>query len=113
MTYPLEVKDKIEYKVPDLRFSYAQGLEIADKVKDYLNANKAILIAGPGELSKESMEMWNNAGDWVYHLNDTTLVAEIRPAGRDYDMATVSFGTAGKNAKPILKDLQSILDAYL
>ena len=112
MSYPIEVEDKIEHDVPELKFSYGQGMEIADKVRDYLRLSEAILVTGPGELSRKCIETWNNAGDWIYHLNDTTLFAEIRCAGLKNEGAIVKFATAGKNAKTILKDLQTILDEY-
>jgi len=114
MPYPIEVKDKIEYKTygEGEKFSYRKGLEIADRVQDYLKSNNATLVTGPGELSRESIRIWNNAGDWVYHLKNTTLFSEIRPGGRDGKIMHVAFATAGKNAKKILKDLQKILDEY-
>ena len=110
MSYPIEAADRIVCVDKSLlpRLNKEQGLEIADKVGDYLRRKQAILVTGPGELSAESIDTWNNAGDWVYHLMDTTLFAEIRPTANS--KAVVRFGTAGKNAKQILTDLQTIVD---
>jgi len=64
-------------------------------------------------LSRECINRWNNTGDWVYHLNATTLFAEIRLVNvGDGTRAKVAFATAGDNAKSILRDLQTILNEY-
>ncbi len=114
MPYPIEVEDKIEYRAygPGKKFSYQKGLEIADRVNDYLKANNATLVTGPGELSQESIRIWNNAGDWVYHLKDTTLFSEMRPGGYSEKNMHIAFAAAGRNTKKILSDLQKILDEY-
>ena len=117
MAYPIESALKAEYRasLPKRRaLTYDEGLEIADKIGAYLKQRSAELVTGPGELSRQSIQIWNNAGEWVYHLYDTTLFAEIRPfrfPGEPAKM-NVSFGTAGKNANIIFKDLQSIVESY-
>lgn len=118
MQHLLIVEDKIEYPSwMGKQFTYLEGLEIADKVENYLKTNTAILLTGPHELSKTAIELFGEAaGDWIYHLNDTTLIAEISPYtplhGSERQMH-IAFATAGKNAKKVLNDLQSILDKYL
>ena len=72
--------------------------------------NKAVLVCGPGELSSKTIKSTNNAGDWVYHLKDTTLYTVIRPAHDD--TTHVRFATAGRNERDILSDLQNILEYY-
>ena len=112
MSYSIEAKDKIEYNCNDTPFSYKQGLHIADEVGKYLKKNSAVLVTGPGDLSSKAIQTWNNAGEWVYHVNDTTLFSEIRPfrsINRSNKMI-INIGTAGKNSKKVIKDLQKILD---
>lgn len=114
--YPTKVKDVIRHnETTNLKFSYEQGLELADKVQDYLTKTKAILIYGADEISGSCIKAWPMANSWVYHLNDTTVIVEMRPLQRCYTRSegmAVRFATAGKYAKTVLGDLQSILNQH-
>ena len=120
MSYPIQTKNYIDMSLSGARasgegmISYEHGLEIADKVGEYLKEKNAALLVGPGEVSSLSIKICNNAGDWVYHLRNTTLYSEIRPVqvGCSDVCMSIIFAAEGKKSKEILRDLQSILDGY-
>jgi len=111
MSYPIHTHHVREFGPRKRKnVSYENGLEIADRVHDYLSSNRAELVTGPGELSADSIENTNNAGEWVYHLyaKDTTLFAEIRPSSDNKSM-NISFATAGRYSVTTLLDLEGIV----
>ncbi len=111
MSYPIHAHHFRKFgPLEERNVSYNQGLVIAERVHDYLSSQRAQLIVGPGELSADSIENTNNAGEWVYHLHakNTTLFAEIRPSSDKVSM-NISFATAGSSQIKVLSDLEGIV----
>lgn len=88
-----------------------QGADLTDKVSDYLRNTEALLVASPDgrKLSHESIRLKGRINEWVYHLNDTTLVMKLIPSA---GTITFAFATAGKYSGTVFNDLRSILDQY-
>ena len=86
-----------------------QGADLTDKVRVYLRTTEALLVASPDgrKLSQDSIWLTGRINEWVYHLNDTTLVMKLIPSA---GTITFVFATAGKYSGTVFNDLQGILD---
>ena len=123
MGYPICINDN-RIKVDAIleseskKVNYRDGLAFAEEVLRYLKERGAILITGPSELGKDAIQSINNAGEWVYHLEDTTLFAEIRPvipvSRKSIDaLMNIDICAAGRYAPRIISDLNQILEQYI
>lgn len=86
-----------------------QRLNIANRITDYLKKTEAIPVDTPFYLLDLLCAVSGIDTCWAYHLNDTTLAINVRPAN---DKINIRFSIAGKYAKTISGDLQGILDQY-
>jgi hypothetical protein len=120
MDYPIHTKDVVDYtyRTNNEVIDFNSGLMITDKVHDYLASHDASLFMGPGEISRETFKQWNNAGDWLFHVGNTTVYLEIRPDcngrfGRLNGKMNIRFAAAGEHTKEILTDLQAIVEGII